>query len=323
MKYIRHIFLFLCLMVSFSANAQSVRTFAEMDSTVILIGGQVGLDVVASFPADADIHFLPLEGDTLSNEVEIVDRLMPDSTIEANIITIHQRYIVQSFDSGLHYITPKPLLLLPDSSIVKVDIPALNVLNPFNIEIDEQSQVAKITDIRGAINAPWTLAEFLQYWPWMVGAILLIGAIILGIWYYNRLKAKNAGIVKEKPKKVIPCHVIALDNLEQLKEKSLWQHSHVKEYYSELTEILRTYISARYNVNAMESTTDEIMDSLKAIPNIDMSDTTRMQNILELADFAKFAKLEPLPDENDGAMKQAVEFVSNTAETNTLEATTK
>lgn len=323
MKYIRHISLLLCLITSLLANAQNVRTYAEMDSTVIFIGGQVGLDIVATFPADAEIHFLPLEGDTLSNEVEIVDRLMPDSTLEANVITIHQRYIVQSFDSGLHYINPKPLLLMPDSSIVKVDIPALNVLNPFNVEIDQQSQVAKITDIRGAINVPWTLAEVLQYWPWLLGAIILIAAIVLGIWYYKRQKAKNAGIVKEKPKKVIPCHVTALNDLEQLKEKSLWQHSHVKEYYSELTEILRTYISARYSVNAMESTTDEIMENLKAIPNIDMSDTTRMQNILELADFAKFAKLEPLPDENDGAMKQAVEFVSNTAETNTPEATTK
>lgn len=323
MKYLNLILLLICVGVaSITASAQNIRTHAEMDSTVIFIGGQVGLDVVAAFPEDADVHFLPLESDTLSKEVEIVERFKPDSTIEAGMMVIHQRYIVQSFDSGLHYIEPKPLVKLADNTTVDVEIPALNVLNPFNIEVDEQTQVARITDIRNAMDAPWAFDEILEYWPWLVGLLVVIGLGVLGYWYYQRNKAKATG-EPAKPKKTEPCHVTALDNLEALKVKELWQHSHVKEYYSELTDILRIYISERYNLSAMESTTDEIMDGLKAIPNIDMSDTTRIQNILELADFAKFAKMEPLPDENDGAMKQAVEFVNNTAETMTSEAQTK
>lgn len=322
MKYLYLILLLFCTGVSnVLTSAQNVRTHAEMDSTIIFIGGQVGLDVVAIFPKDADFHFLPLEGDSLSKEVEIVERFMPDSTVEADMLLIHQRYIIQSFDSGLHYIPLKPLVKLPDNTTVDVEIPALNVLNPFNIEIDVQSQIAKITDIRNAMDAPWTFNELLELWPWFLGALVIVALAVLGYWYYKKNKLKVSG-VPEKPKKVEPCHVTALDNLEALKTKELWQHSHVKEYYSELTEILRIYISERYSINAMESTTDEIMTDLKSIPNIDMSDTTRMQNILELADFAKFAKMEPLPDENDGAMKQAVEFVNNTAETNT-EAQTK
>lgn len=322
MKYIYFILFLICAGVTGITSAQNVRTHAEMDSTVIFIGGQVGLDIVAAFPKDAEIHFLPLEGDTLSKEVEIVDRFKPDSTIEADMLIIHQRYIVQSFDSGLHYIAPKPLLQMADKSTIEVEIPALNVINPFNIEIDEQTQVAKITDIRDAMYTPWTLKEIVAYIPLILGVIALIGVLIFGYWEYKRRAGKATGEVI-KPKKVEPCHVTALDDLEALKQKELWQHSHVKEYYSELTDILRTYISARYDLNAMESTTDEIMSDLKSIPNIDMSDTTRMQNILELADFAKFAKMEPPPDENDGAMRQAIEFVSNTAETSVIEAGTK
>ncbi|MDO4461021.1 MAG: hypothetical protein Q4C30_00800 [Bacteroidia bacterium] len=317
MKYIYLILFLICAGISSNALAQNVRTFAEMDSTVIYIGGQVGLDVVATFPKDADIHFLPLEGDSLSREVEIIERFKPDSVFEAEMMTIHQRYIVQSFDSGLHYIAPKPLLKLADNSTVDVEIPALNVLNPFNIEIDEQTQVAKITDIRDAMDAPWTIGELGEYLAWIIGGIVVIALIILAYMYYKRRAVGGTGEVI-KPKKVEPCHVTALDNLNELKTKELWQHGHVKEYYSELTVILRVYIGARYDLNAMESTTDEIMSDLRSIPNIDMSDTTRMQNILEMADFAKFAKMEPLPDENDGAMRQAIEFVNNTAETSAI-----
>ncbi|MCF0190145.1 MAG: hypothetical protein HUJ96_02665 [Marinilabiliaceae bacterium] len=293
------------------------RAHAELDSMYIFIGGQVGLDLTVEYPKTLeDAQFMPIQGDTLCAQIEIVDRMKPDTTIAGDIVRIHQRYLVQSFDSGLHYVRPIPVLHIggEDGEDVECDIPALNVINPFQqIDVDEQTGVAKITDVRDAMDAPFNIDELLAYWPILVGILIAGILLFVGIWYYRRYKARQNGNVVEKSKPSEPCHVVALRELERLKEEKLWQHSKVKEYYSRLTDILRLYITERYDVNALESTTDETLEKLRAIPDVDMADTARMQDILQMADFAKFAKHEPLPDENDMAMRKAVEFVNNTS----------
>ena len=109
-----------------------------------------------------------------------------------------------------------------------------------------------------------------------------------------------------------PPHEAALAALSKLKEKKLWERGMEKEYFTELTEILRIYLDKRFGINAMEMTSRQIMQTLGA--NREVSDKRQMvRQILDMADFVKFAKVRPLPADNVAAFDNAVKFVEATA----------
>ncbi len=295
-----------------NAGAQSIRVSTQLDSTIIAIGSQVGMTVSASFPSESGA-FLQQLSDTLCAEVEIIEAQKPDTSFVGDIETLVQRYIVTSFDTGLHFIPPVELLVMPDGSKIAADeAMLLDVRNPFNIEIDEQSGVAKITDIKDALDAPFEWRELLEYWPWFVLVVVVAGLVVLGVWLYRRHKRKQLGIVPKKKVPQEPSHVIALRELNRIREEKLWQRNLFKEYYSDLTDTLRRYISNRFGLNAMESTTEEIVEDIFPVLDGDIVNKNRLQEILNLADMVKFAKSEPLPDENDMALKKAMDFVTGT-----------
>ena len=287
------------------------RVQAELDSLTIVIGGQVGLNVKASYPEGSQPTYKQLT-DSLTSDVEIVSASAIDTTIANGIIELEQRYILTSFDSGLHYIPPIEILDFGNGQTASTSEFALNVVNPFqNIQVDEENHTVPIFDVKDVKDSPFTFAELLQYLPLVIIVLVVIAVIIVAIHYYRKYKAKQSG-KPEKPKHVDPCDVVAMRELERIRDEKLWQKNRFKEYYSELTDTLRKYVSERYGVNAMESTTDEIMDSLADALKNDASDSTKLRSVLETADFVKFAKHEPLPDENDMALKHAIEFVEQT-----------
>ncbi len=302
-----------CLaLMTIGASAQNIQVNAQLDSTIIAIGSQVGMTVSASFPSSSGATLRQLT-DTLSAEVEIIEAQKPDTSFVGDMTTLVQRYIVTSFDTGLHYVPPIEFLVLPDgSTVVNDDALLLDVRNPFNIEYDEQSGVAKITDIKDALDAPFVWSELLEYWPWLVLIVVVAGLVVLGVWLYRRYKRKQLGIVPKKKVPQEPSHVIAMRELNRIREEKLWQRNLFKEYYSDLTDTLRRYVSNRFGINAMESTTDEIVENIFPVLDGDIVNKNRLQDVLTLADLVKFAKSEPLPDENDMALKKAMDFVTGT-----------
>lgn len=299
------------LFATVHVSGQSVR--AALDSTTIFVGGQVGLNVTVSYPEGTNAEYLQF-ADTVTKSIEVVDRMPIDTAKTNGMVVLTQRYIVTSFDTALHYIPPIEMLRLEAGSISTNDI-SLNVVNPFqSMEIDEQTGVAKITDIKEPQDAPFILAELLEYVWWFVGGVLVIIAIVVGIILYRKYYAgKEVGEKKvQKPKE--PCHVVAMRDLDRIKEEKLWQRNMFKEYYSDITEVLRKYLEERYGVNALESTSDEIMDMMKPLLSERPQEYKNLSSILTLADLAKFAKMEPLPDENDMAIKRAIEFVRDTTQ---------
>lgn len=299
-------------LITCTLSAQTAGVHAQIDTMIIFIGAQTEMTIKAAFPQSENAMLRTLS-DTITSEVEIVEALPADTQVMNNLIVIEQRYIITSFDSGMHYIPPIEVLELPDGSTYSTDPLALNVINPFQkIEVDEESGVAIITDVRAPHDAPFQLAELYKYIPYVLLAIVIIAAIILGIYYYRKYRMQQAGIEPKPKKPAEPCHVTALRELEHIKEEKLWQRNLVKQYYSDLTDTLRRYVSARFGTGAMESTTDEIIEDLSQHLPTSGQDVVKLQNILQLSDFVKFAKHEPLPDENDNALKQAFEFVNST-----------
>lgn len=302
------LFLSLLLISSNGVKAQEVSVTAQLDSTVIFIGGQIDLKLEVSQPENLNVTF-PLLTDTITQNIEIVKAGSLDSIPQDNNrILLQQTYRITSFDSGLHYIPPIQFELANAELTrpIETEAMALMVVNPFE-EVDPQKG---ITDIKTPLNTPFHLSELYRYWPYLVGLIVLGLIIALVVFrYYNR--EVNIPLLKKEKPKVAP-HVVALNRLDHIKEEKLWQRDLVKRYYSDVTDTLRHYIEERFQIRAMEQTTDEIMDAFKSVDLREVKSIDNLKQILQAADLVKFAKHEPLPDENDLSMINAYFFVNQT-----------
>jgi hypothetical protein len=149
--------------------------------------------------------------------------------------------------------------------------------------------------------------------PYLVGVFVLIVVIALLVyWFYQKKKSKNP-VVHVLTKR--EAHTLALRKLKELDAAKKWQKGDIKNYYLSLSETIREYIENRFLVLAKESTTPEIINDVTNIEEINPGQVKHLKELLELSDLAKFAKMQPLPDENIKAMKLAFDFVTHTKPT--------
>jgi hypothetical protein len=302
---LRYIFAVLALGSSLLSNSQELRVTASIDSVVLPIGQQtkVRLDVVQ--PKEVILNF-PLFGNELFDKIEILEQSEVDSaTIDETTLRLSKTYTVTSFDSGFYAIPPFVLTIDSQSGGGQIlsNPLALKVLT-FDVDTTQG-----IFDVKPIQSVPYTLAEIV---PWVVGGVLFVGLIIFFIWLFRRLRRNEPvfSIVREKV--IEPPHIIALRELDQIKKEKLWQTGRVKEFYTHLTDVLRTYIEGRYNVQALEMTSGETLQELKSVMGDEQGALQNLKQVLLTADMVKFAKASPLPDENDLSMMNAYFFVNQT-----------
>jgi hypothetical protein len=130
------------------------------------------------------------------------------------------------------------------------------------------------------------------------------------IYIIRKIRRKEPILKRSKPRE--PAHIIALRDLEKLKNEKLWQKEKIKDYYTELTDILRMYLWNRYSIRTMERTSEEILDSLKISDFKDDDAFNTLKEIFYTSDLVKFAKFKPLIDEHEKCLKESFEFVDKT-----------
>lgn len=292
-------------------SAQAVSANASLDSTLMVIGGQMNLKLEVVQPADLKVAF-PLFSDTITANIEIVEAQKIDTTaIDANRIGISQTFRITSFDSGLHYIPPIYFEYMEGEMMQRAATQsmALLVVNPFEMVDPEKG----FFDIKAPYYLPFLFSELLKYHKWVTLFFLIQALIALVIIYLQRNKKPLSQVfVREKPKE--PAHIVALRELDKIKEEKIWQSGQIKTFYSQLTDALRRYLEDRYHFQALEQTSGEIMASIKRVELPDKKLYDKLYSILDTADLAKFAKYQPLPDENDLALISAYFFVNQTKE---------
>ncbi len=286
------------------SRAQEYRAEAILENDTILIGDQIALDLKFFTPPDALIMW-PFYQDTITRDIELISKSMIDSSRTDNQLLITQQLTITSFDSGLHVIPPITFgYRKQDDSTGKYSQTNPLYLTVMTITVDTTQA---IKPIKGPIEARVTFSEML---PWLLGGLgLVIVVLVLLYVFIWRKSPEKLPWVRQKPK--LPAHIIALNDLEKLKKLKLWQAGKYKDYYTGLTDILRIYMEERFGMQAMEMTTDEIIDHLKQ-DQIDDSLKRSLNHLLSLADLVKFAKEEPLPTDNDSSYKAAEGFVKQT-----------
>lgn len=301
------------LAVSDRAAAAPVSVKASLDSAYILMGKQTVLNLEIVQDRGTQGAFINNNGDTLTREVEVIRAVKPDTTdLGNNREEIKRELVIQSFDSGLY--TIPPFVYVAGKDTFTSNALALKVIP---VPVDS---MATIHDYAGVVKPNtriWDcLPDFIvDYW-WIFIIVLLCAA---GIFVWMRyIKGKKAIPLVPK-KKPVPPYELAMQQLNRLKSEKLCENGHEKEYYTRLTEILRIYLDKRFGINAMEMTSTQIMHHLQSNDDTKTSAPV-MKQILEMADFVKFAKVRPLPDDNQKAFNNAVTFVENTKPVEPTEA---
>ncbi|MGZ3873043.1 MAG: BatD family protein [Mucilaginibacter sp.] len=299
-------FLVLTLVLScfaLNAAAQTTTVEATLDQPTIRIGDQTRLHLIVHQPAKEKVNF-PKLGDTISAKLQIVNS-KTDTVFDQNnrnSITVTQSYTLTSFDQGTY--TIPSYAFGSAGGVLKSNELTLMVQT---VQVDTTKA---IYDIKQPLAVSYTFLDWLRdHWGWVVLALVAILAVIGLIWYFKKRPKVEIQVKEIKPE--VPAYVIALEKLHQLRDKKLWQQDAVKEYHSELSDIIREYLEKRYVIKTHEKTTDEIFASLKYM-DIANEYRSKLSQVLVLADLVKFAKEKPLPVDNELSMENALSFVQKT-----------
>ena len=261
---------------------------ATLDTNTILIGQQINFTISNEVKST---KIWPTYNEFLVEGIEIIKTAKIDTTDKI----IKQQLTITAWDSGSFYIPP---ISFSENSQTEGLI-----INVITIALEDG---AKLKDIKRPINEPIGLSDI---WPWLV-AILTLALIIFLIKRYLFSKKEIEKAIK--PKVIIPADIVALKELSKLENAKIWQKGNIKEYHSQLSEIIRRYTENRFKFIALELTTDEILKEIHVI--LDEKLLTNLRIILQRADLAKFAKSKPVDTENTQSMTLAKEFVITTKE---------
>lgn len=295
---------FVVMLFSFhiQTKAQQVTVDASIDSLQLLIGQQAKIKLEISLDANQKLE-LPSLRDTIVQGIEILDVAKPDTQLLNNNkrMLINQEYTITSFDSALYYIPPFEVKVddvsyQSKTLALKVYSVPVDTLNPDNFYGPKGIREETILweDVSGIV------------WRFLLFALL--GGVIC--YLFVRLMNNKPIIRKIKVKQKLPAHISALQDIERIKADKHLKVTEPKLYYTELTDVIRTYLAERFAFNAMEMTSNEIIDKLMEIK--EKEEIQELRVLFQTADLVKFAKYLPLMNENDMNLVNAIEFINQT-----------
>jgi hypothetical protein len=286
--------LYISLFISAISFAQTPMVKAEIDTTYIRIGEQFQLKISVDETKNVIIPRIALKG------LEVIDSTRID-TIKNSLI---RRYILTGFDSGAFYI-PQQQIFVKNQTYLTDSL----LVNIASVAIDT-TKVKKFP-IKSIKKEPFTFDDFKIYLY-----ILLAIIAIIGFWIYWFVIKKRKTEEDAPTYRTLPPYEEAILKLNELDEKLLWQNNKIKEYYSELTEIVRGYIERELKVPALENTSDEILEMIKDFKTSDTIETSKetidkLKDLLREADLVKFAKSKPLAIEIEDDRRDAEHIIGN------------
>ena len=304
-------FIFLLFFLLFKISiGQKINISAALDSTKIRIGEQVKLDLYVSYSAKQNNLKIqwPNIADTITDKIEVIsvsaiDTTSPDKS-NPDIIQQHQQITISAYDSGYFAIPGFKFFINNDSTNAFYSQSLF--LEVHTVPTD--SSITKTKDIKPPFAEAFNWKWYSKYFYWGFSLLVIIILIVLITIYFTK-KNKIVVLKSEKPK--IPAHIIALQSLEKIKNEQIWKEEKTKEYYSSISDTIRLYIEERFKVNALESTTAEIMKAFRS-QVVDKESKDKLQQLLMLSDLVKFAKQFPIISEHTFTLQNAFDFVNET-----------
>ena len=303
-----NILLILLAQLAFAQRPVS-PAFAFVDSNVLRIGDQTTLHLGIDYGEKDRVLTISPDMPLDTAMFEIIKKTGWEAGGRGRDWGIHRDILFTAWDTGLYKI---PTLVFtvqhPNGEVSTFQT------RPLMVTVENPKGVDNMTapiSIKEIIQEDRTLEDFL---PFIIG---LIGLAALGflIWVYA--KKRQAKQLAPTIQHIIhPPHIIAERLLKELQIKQLWQKGHIKDYYSELSYILRGYLETAFHIPALENTTDELMDTLQTFKHKDFQEQEdvieKLQDLLQTADLVKFAKVIPPDTVHDNFWADALNIVEKT-----------
>ena len=273
--------LILYFLFSATVFGQQKQVQTSIDTTKNKIGAEFKLTLKTNVDTLSKVVFPNVKN---FGALEVIQSYPIDTIKKNDRYELVKKYGLAQFDSGKYTIPSVRILInskafLSDSLRVEVA----------NVEVDTLKQ--KMYDIKDIAPADNSIGD---WWKWLLVLLIIAGLGASAYWYVKKHKEKKEeGEIYKTPIEK------ATNLLNTLEKKELWQRGEIKEYYSELTDIVRIYIEEAIEVPAMESTTSELIQALKIASlkkKMELSKETidNLFTVLKQADLVKFAKSKPL-----------------------------
>ena len=293
----------IALTISVLRLSAQVSVEVQIDSIEMFVGQQVHLTLTAHAKENAKVEFPAFKPTQyITPGVEVLNsEQRPDVSQDNGFMARSIVYTLTSFDDTLYYLPPMTVKI--DGKPYKSKSLALKVLT---IEVDT-AHVDQFFGPKDVQDNPFQWSDWsLSFWL----SVLML--VLLAVTYYLYLRLRdNKPIIKtiRIVKRLLP-HQKAMKEIEQIKADKMVSSENSKEYYTKLTDTLRKYIEERYGFNAMEMTSNEIIEKLTATQ--DENAISELRQLFVTADLVKFAKYSTLINENDRNLVNAIDFINQT-----------
>ena len=308
----KYIFIFFLVFGWLTTKAADLSISAKLDSVNILMGNinTLHLEVVENEGTNGRLSiFQEIDkargyATVCGDSVELrTDYSIDTIRLGSGKIQLNYSIPVQAFDSGT-FTLPKFVYYAGRDSASSNSL----TFNVYPVAVTAEDPIAGFAPVfepDGKRFFDWLPDWLLDFW-WIWLIIFL--AVCAFLWAMKNYPKKGLPFIA--PKVMPKPWEIALGSLDRLKTRKLWEQGMEKEYFTDLTDILRAYLYDRFGINAMEMTTRQIMDKIYDSDLRDKRDYVKQ--ILNVADFVKFAKVRPLPADSITAFDNAVKFVKET-----------
>lgn len=275
----------------------------SMDRETIMIGDHAELVVTAYYPSNGILD-LPEIG--MEKDVIVLERAWDNASRDDGLAQTEIRYSLTSFRLGDHPVSSNAITCRVDGQLFTTNFPPVVLHVQTSLPADASSDIADIKPSR-------KLAGRIPRWLWIVlgasAVAFFAGLISTKIWKHREQ------IIPAAPP--VPPHVIALNALQALKNRNLLERDECKPFYTELSLILRTYLEGRFQLNAPDETTEEIVEEMSRSPELDGSQRNILQEFMRQADMVKFAKGHPDRTTMEAAFDTTRQFVEETKQEET------
>ena len=294
------------LAITVGLKAQQVETEGKVASTEVQVGKPFTLDLSLKVPYGWFVEWNDFAIDTLSEQIDILKRgeVVRTADADSNVI-VQQQLTLMTFDTGRVQV---PAVGLKYASSFDAPTRLTAYTEPIDLRVTTMAVDTTMAykPIVEPLAAPVQMKEF---FPWILG-LLLAALLAFGVWYWlkhRKPKVDAEGNIITGP--VIPPYDKAVDDLKRLREEKMWQSGKVKEYFSSLTDIAREYIEGQFGVNAVEMTTDDILEEVRPL-HFPQEVYNKLKETMEVADLVKFAKYSASAFESDTSLNNMTDFVN-------------
>ncbi|MBQ6083348.1 MAG: hypothetical protein IJK92_03240 [Bacteroidales bacterium] len=290
-----------------AAQVTLLRGRAEADT--IAVGQPFDYQLSLTIPKDYYVEWGQF-GDTLSKSIDVlnVGDITTTPISNSDNVIMSQHLTLTSFDTGYVYV---PEIGVTYSKSLEDSLRFTLYTNEAELYVTTVAvdTTQAFRPIKTVIRQNVTAKEV---FPWVVVVLVIAGIVYLIIRRKKHPKVKEK-VVEEKKKPAIPAIVTARAKLAEMRDNESWNSSKTKDYYTDLTDIAREYLEGQFEIDAVEMTTDEIMEAVNTL-NINSFTKEKLHETLVTADFVKFAKANPTAEQNKKSFTDINGFVEDSYE---------